>query len=239
MDDGQKGTGGDSEWRDQCRRWTGERSIATGLGRKPVGYCYSVEMRSGAPRTILPYPILPISPAYQPPIQDVSLQISVTNCVPLRGYTMSVGKVCRHDDVIKWEHLCVTGPFMRRIYRWPVDSPNKGQWRGALMFSLICAWTNGWASNRDAGDLRCHRAHYDVTVMDPHIIFSRKMSLSAFIFLITDLPPVRCRRRWLVRQGNERHEYISVRHNQQARAFSQSARSVPVLCTFRHSTTGN
>ena len=33
------------------------------------------------------------------------------------------------------------------------------QWRGALMFSFICAWTNGWVNNRDAGDLRCHRAH--------------------------------------------------------------------------------
>ena len=31
--------------------------------------------------------------------------------------------------------------------------------------SLICAWTNGWVNNRDAGDLRRHRAHYDVTVM--------------------------------------------------------------------------
>ena len=26
-------------------------------------------------------------------------------------------------------------------------------------------WTNGWVSNQDAGDLRRHRAHYDVTVM--------------------------------------------------------------------------
>ena len=33
------------------------------------------------------------------------------------------------------------------------------------MFSLICAWTNGRVNNRDAGDLRRHRAHYDVTVM--------------------------------------------------------------------------
>ena len=30
--------------------------------------------------------------------------------------------------------------------------------------SLFCAWTNGWVNNRDAGDLRCHHAHYDVTV---------------------------------------------------------------------------
>ena len=40
---------------------------------------------------------------------------------------------------------------------------HKGQWRGILMFSLICAWTNCWANNRCAGDLRRHRSHYDVT----------------------------------------------------------------------------
>ena len=41
----------------------------------------------------------------------------------------------------------------------------KDQWRGALMFSLICACTNGWDNDRDASDLRRHSAHYDVTVM--------------------------------------------------------------------------
>ena len=55
--------------------------------------------------------------------------------------------------------------FERGIHRSPVDSPFKGQWRGALMFSLICAWKNGWANNRDASDFRSHRAHYDVTVL--------------------------------------------------------------------------
>ena len=44
-----------------------------------------------------------------------------------------------------------------------VDSPHKVQWRGALMFSLICGWINSSANNRAAGDLRRH--HYDVTVM--------------------------------------------------------------------------
>ena len=48
----------------------------------------------------------------------------------------------------------------------PVNSQHKGQWRGALMFSLICAWMNGWVNYREAGDLRRHRAHHDVTVMD-------------------------------------------------------------------------
>ena len=42
----------------------------------------------------------------------------------------------------------------------------KGQWRGALMFSFICAWMNGWINNRKASDLWRHRAHYDVTVME-------------------------------------------------------------------------
>ena len=45
------------------------------------------------------------------------------------------------------------------------NSPHKGQWRGALMFYLICAWINGWVNNREAGDLRRHRPHYDVTAM--------------------------------------------------------------------------
>ena len=42
--------------------------------------------------------------------------------------------------------------------RSPMDSPHKGQWRGSLMFSLICAWTNGCANNRDAGDSMRNRA---------------------------------------------------------------------------------
>ena len=56
-------------------------------------------------------------------------------------------------------------PFVRGIHRSPVDSPHKGPVTRTLMFSLICAWTHGWANNRDAGDLRRHHAHHDVTVM--------------------------------------------------------------------------
>ena len=33
------------------------------------------------------------------------------------------------------------------------------------MLSLICVWINGWINNREAGDLRRYRAHYDVIVM--------------------------------------------------------------------------
>ena len=53
-------------------------------------------------------------------------------------------------------HLCGHGS--------PVNSPHKGQWRGALMFSLICTWINGWVNNREADGLRRHPSHYDITV---------------------------------------------------------------------------
>ena len=70
-----------------------------------------------------------------------------------------------HDDVIKWKHLPRYWPFVRGIHRSPVNYPHKGQWHGALMFSLICAWINSWVNIREAGDLRRQRDHYDVNVM--------------------------------------------------------------------------
>ena len=83
------------------------------------------------------------------------------------GSSAFIGKIWSnvHDDVIKWKHFPRYWPFVRGIHRSPVNSPHKGQWRGALMFSLICVWINGWVNNREAGDLRRYRAHYDVTVM--------------------------------------------------------------------------
>ena len=58
------------------------------------------------------------------------------------------------------------------------------------MFSLICAWINDWVNNRKAGDLRRHRAHYDVTVMT-NLSFglslgwaSRTLSTESMIFVL-------------------------------------------------------
>ena len=73
-----------------------------------------------------------------------------------------------HDDVIKWKHFPRYWPC--HLYGKFTDHTHththKGQWCGGLMFPLICAWMTGWVNNREAGDLRHHRAHYDVTVMD-------------------------------------------------------------------------
>ena len=74
-------------------------------------------------------------------------------------------KIVYHDDIIKWKHFPRYWPFVRGIHRSPVNFPHKGQWRGALMFSLICTWINDWVNNREAGDLSRYQGHYDVIVM--------------------------------------------------------------------------
>ena len=66
--------------------------------------------------------------------------------------------------LIKWKPLSRYWPLVRGNHRSPVDSPHKGQWRGALMFSWS-APEQTRANNRDVGDLRRHRAHYDVIVV--------------------------------------------------------------------------
>ena len=78
---------------------------------------------------------------------------------------LSSGVSTHHDDVIKWKHFPRYWPFVRGSHRSPVNSPHKGQWRGALMFSLISSWLKSWVNIREAGNLRRRRAHYDVTVM--------------------------------------------------------------------------
>ena len=109
MDDGQKDTGGDSEWRDQCRRWTGERSIATGLGRKPVGYCYSVEMRRPAIRSTAHDPTLSY-PTYQP-----GLSASYPRCQPPDFcYQLCTPKGVHNNCVILSQSM-VTGRLSRNL----------------------------------------------------------------------------------------------------------------------------
>ena len=81
--------------------------------------------------------------------------------VTARPVVKTVASWWRHQ----MEHFPRNWPFVRGIHRSPVNSPHKGQWRGALMFSLIWVWINDWVNNREAGDLRRYRAHYDVIVM--------------------------------------------------------------------------
>ena len=92
-------------------------------------------------------------------IHEIILHIG--QCV---GHPVSIS--C-HDDVIEWKHFPRYWPFVRGIHRSPMNSPHKGQWRGALMFSLISTWINRWVNNGEASDFRRYRAHYDAIVMCP------------------------------------------------------------------------
>ena len=76
---------------------------------------------------------------------------------------------------------------------------HKGQWRGALMFSLICAWINGWVNAGEAGNLRRHHTHYDVIVMiwrhywpvmNPVVsrILSKRASIAELLWFICCYP---------------------------------------------------
>ena len=67
---------------------------------------------------------------------------------------MLCSQLLYHDDAMKWKHFPRYWPF---CVQRPVTR--------MLMFSLICAWIKAWVKNREAGNLRHHRAHYDVIVM--------------------------------------------------------------------------
>ena len=66
--------------------------------------------------------------------------MSIPQTVQIHCSMRGSGKREGHDDVIKWKHFPRYWPLVRVIHRWPGNSPHKGQWRGALMFSLVCAW---------------------------------------------------------------------------------------------------
>ena len=91
-------------------------------------------------------------------------------CVDISGLNSRVLRA----SLAWWRHQIETFSallfFVKGIHRSTVHSPHKGQWRGTLMFSLICAWTNAWANNRNAGDLRRHRTHDDVTATFEYMV---------------------------------------------------------------------
>ena len=89
-----------------------------------------------------------------------------------------------YDDVIKWKQFPRYCPCVWGIHRPTVNSPHRGQWCGALMFSEICAWTNGGVNNRDVGDLRRHHAHYDDIVRNTVIATDFRFNLPLWSYEI-------------------------------------------------------
>ena len=91
----------------------------------------------------------------------VSINVLVYRNWILQSWGMSFGPWWRHQMETFSAQLAVCAGNSPG----PVNSPQKGQWRGALMVSLICVSINGWVNNREAGDLRRNRGHYDVILM--------------------------------------------------------------------------
>ena len=70
-----------------------------------------------------------------------------------------------HDDVIKWKHFPRYWPFVRGIHRSRWIPRTKASDVEVWYFLWSVPEYNGWVNNREAGDLRRHRTHYDVSVM--------------------------------------------------------------------------
>ena len=68
-----------------------------------------------------------------------------------------------YHDVVKWKYFPRYWPFVRGIHRSPVNSPHTEIW--SFLSASPEKKNNGKVNKADAGDLRRHRAHYDVTVM--------------------------------------------------------------------------
>ena len=73
--------------------------------------------------------------------------------------------MCTHDDVIKWKHFPRYWTFVPGIHRSRWIPRTKASDAELWCFLWSAPKKSGWVNIRGAGDLRRHRAHYDVIVM--------------------------------------------------------------------------
>ena len=108
----------------------------------------------------------------QSQMQSIGIQTQLLDCThqcrsrlkfPIMNWVDDSIAGGQHMAFTWWRHQMET--FSALLAFCAGNSPHKDQWRGLLMFTLICARINGWVNNREAGDLRCHRANYDIIVM--------------------------------------------------------------------------
>ena len=67
-----------------------------------------------------------------------------------------------HGDVIKWKHF----PRYWPGHWWILHTKASDAEFSCFLWSP--PWINGWVNGREAGELRLHRAHYDVIVMNKY-----------------------------------------------------------------------
>ena len=67
--------------------------------------------------------------------------------------------------IIKWKHFPRYWPFVRGIHRSPGGFPSQRPVTRSFDVFFDLGLNDGWTNSRDAGDLRRHHAHYEVSVM--------------------------------------------------------------------------
>ena len=101
---------------------------------------------------------------------------TVVDCMRRQSFSMTAFNITDTEMIMMTSSnrniFRVTGPLCGE-FTVPGDFPHKGQWSGAMMFSLICVWINDWVNNHEAGDLRRHRGHYDVNVLKAYTEYNR------------------------------------------------------------------
>ena len=129
-------------------------------------YAYCPEFRSTGCNSVM---TLSMQRLFQP---DMLIQQSVNEIlcseVKIIGDRHSLTKtfIMKCSTSTWWRHQMETFSALLALCAGPGEFPHKGQWRGTLMFSFICAWVKDWVNNCEPGDLRCHHGHYDVNVMN-------------------------------------------------------------------------
>ena len=91
------------------------------------------------------------------------------------------------DNVISWGHIA--SPHDDG-YRWipHTKASNTELW----WFFCSCVWINDWVNNREAGESRRHRGHYDVTVLCFFGVFCWNRSSMTAIRVTDNIPGWPC-----------------------------------------------
>ena len=112
------------------------------------------------------------------PSDDIYMSQYITELITWKKWTTAVDTFHDMMTSANGKKFPRYWPFVRGIHRSPVNFSYNGQWCGASMFSLICAWINGCVNNREAGDLRRHRPQYEVIAMRYCTLTNPILSLS-------------------------------------------------------------
>ena len=127
------------------------------------------------------------------PGNEAVMRVPVPVWKTLKDLGMLGQPIPKHEDkactCAWWRHPIDT--LLALLVLCAGNSPHKNQWRGALIFSLICPWINGWVNNGEAGDLRRHHAHYAATVIKMILtigdwVISFEITLSYIWLKLTD-----------------------------------------------------